>query len=147
MMDNNNRLLDGVPEEAIPSAGSRARLMLDLFLTGEQIPEQLLCDLFGRNYRSTLQRLRGDDFNFWRFIEVKENNVIEARYLDPRHLSGSYDLDQLARAERRKELRADSHTEAMLGASRVQKAFEELREADRELFTLQKENAQQKPSV
>lgn len=146
-MDNNNRLLVGVPEEAIPPAGSRARLMLDLFLTGEKIPEQLLCDQFGRNYRSLLQRLRGHDFYFWRFIEVRENNVIEARHLDPRHLSGSYHLDQLARAERRRELKADSHTEAMFGASRVQKAFEELQAATQELNNLQKENAQPKPSV
>ena len=146
-METTNRLLLGIPDSAIPSNGSRPRQMLELYLTGEQIAEQFLCDEFGRNYRSVLQRLRGDDFNFWRFIEIRENNVIEARYLDPRHLSGSYDLDQLARAERRKELRADSHTEAMLGASRVQKAFEELREADKELVTLQKENAQQKPSV
>lgn len=146
-MRNDNRILLCVPEAAIPPAGTRARLMLDLFLTGDLVPEQLLCDQYGRNYRSLLQRLRGDDFNYWRFIEVKENNVIEARYLDARHLSGNYHLDQLARAERRKELKADSHTEAMFGASRVQKAFEELQEATQELKHLQKENAQLKPSV
>lgn len=146
-MNKDNRLLLGIPETSIPPSGTNARKMLDLYLTGEKVSEQLICDSFGRNYRSTLQRLRGDDFNFWRFIDVRENNVIESRYLDPRHLSHSYELDSLARAQRRKELRIDSHNEAMLGASRVQKAFEELQEATQELNHLQKENAQLKPSV
>jgi hypothetical protein len=141
-----NHLYSEIPQNAIPEVGTIDRAMLDMFMTGEAIPEQTLYDEFGRNCRSYLQKLRGDRYSHWRFIEIKENGVIEARYLDPRHLSGDRYLDSLARAERRKELRKESHIEAMNGASRIQQAYKELEEATEELEAL-KGNAQQKPSV
>lgn len=135
-------------QNAIPKAGTQCRKMLDLFMSGDSIPEQQLCDEFGRNYRSYLQQLRGKPFQYWRFIDVRENGLIEYRYLDPRHLSKVRYLDALARAERRKELKKESHTEAMSGASRVQQAYKELEAANEELEAL-KRNApsQQKPSA
>ena len=133
-----NYLSKNIPTAAIPEIGSKPRLMLDLFITGEVISEQALCDQFGRNYRSILQRLRGDFHHHWNFISVKENNVIEARYLDPRHLLSNRKQDALARAERRKELKTESHQEAMLGASRVAIAYEDLIEASQTLAELEK---------
>ncbi|HCH0356862.1 MULTISPECIES: hypothetical protein [Vibrio] len=137
-----------IPQNAIPKAGTQCRKMLDLFMGGDSIPEQQLCDEFGRNYRSYLQQLRGRSFQYWRFIDVRENGVIEYRYLDPRHLSKVRYLDALARAERRKELKKESHTEAMSGASRVKEAYKELEAANEGLEAL-KRNApsQQKPSA
>ncbi|EKF9848561.1 hypothetical protein O1D25_001487 [Vibrio cholerae] len=138
-----NPLYSEIPQKAIPKIGSPCRRMLDLFMTGEAIPEQLLCDEFGRNYRSHLQRLRGDRFQYWRFVEVRENGVIEGRYLDPRHLSGDRYLDALARAERRKELKKESLTEAIHGAGRTPTAYAELEAAKDELEAL-KRNAPSK---
>jgi len=142
-----NPLYQEIPEAAIPEIGSKPRLMLDLFMTGGVISEQALCDKFGRNYRSILQRLRGEKYHYWYLIPVKENNVIEARYLDPRHLLSNRNQDALARKVRRKELKQESLNEAINGASRVQKAYEEFEEARTKLAELEKENAQQKPSV
>lgn len=135
-----NPLYSEIPQAAIPAVGTIDRAMLDMFMAGETVPEQALCEEFGRNYRSYLQKLRGDRFHHWRFIDVKEHGVIEARYLDPRHLSGDRYLDALARAERRKELKKESHTEAMSGASRVQQAYKDLEAANEELEAL-KNNA------
>lgn len=128
----------GVPIEAIPAIGTNARKMLDLYQTGEEVQEQSLCDIFGRNYRSILQRLRGDDFLHWRFISIEVKGVIEARMLDSRHVSGDRYQDALARAERKKELKSESHQEAMLGASRVVSAYEALVDATQKLVELEK---------
>ncbi|ENM3880659.1 hypothetical protein AB5A14_000846 [Vibrio cholerae] len=138
-----NPLYSDIPQKAIPKIGSPCRRMLDLFITGEAIPEQRLCDEFGRNYRSHLQRLRGDRFQYWRFVEVRDKGVIESRYLDPRHLSGDRYLDSLARAERRKELKKESLTEAIHGAGRTPTAYAELEAANDELKAL-KRNAPSK---
>ncbi|EHZ2536568.1 TPA: hypothetical protein NKQ48_000879 [Vibrio parahaemolyticus] len=136
-----------IPQNAIPRVGTQCRKMLDLFMGGDSIPEQQLCDEFGRNYRSYLQQLRGRQFQYWRFIDVRENGVIEYRYLDPRHLSKVRYLDALARAERRKELKKESHTEAMSGASRVRQAYKELEAANDELEALKRKAPSQKPSA
>lgn len=128
----------GIPTEAIPAIGTNARKMIDLYQAGDEIQEQSLCDIFGRNYRSILQRLRGDAFLHWRFIPIEKNGVIEARRLDSRHLSGDRYQDALARAERKKELKTESHQEAMLGASRVVPAYEDLIEATQKLAELEK---------
>lgn len=128
----------GVPIEALPATDSKARAMLDLYQKGVDVPEQTLCDLFGRNYRSILQRLRGDAFLNWRFISIEQSGVIEARKLDSRHLSGDRYQDALARAERKKELKSESHQEAMLGASRVALAYEDLVDAVQKLSELVK---------
>lgn len=141
----NDKSLLGIPTEAIPPAGKPVRQMLDLFLMGDEVPEQHLCDQFGRNYRSLLQRLRGDAYLNWRFIDVIDNGTIEARYLDPRHLSQDRRLDALARAERKKELKAESHKEAMEGASRIQVAFEEFTEASEKLCEMQVQQANSCP--
>lgn len=146
MSDNSlqNTSLLGVPFEAIPLNGTQSRSMLNKFITGDSVPEQDLCDEFGRNYRSHLQQLRGDRYLHWRFIDERDaQNIIVARRLDTRHLSGDRKLDALARAERRKELREDSHREAVDGASRVRSAYAELEEANQILAELKRENAQQ----
>ncbi|HCG5122608.1 TPA: hypothetical protein NJY92_002951 [Vibrio parahaemolyticus] len=137
-----------IPQNAIPQADTQCRKMLDLFMTGESVPEQQLCDEFGRNYRSYLQQLRGKPFQFWRLISVREKGVIEYRYLDQRHLSKVRYLDALARAERRKELSKESMIDAMNGASRTHLAYQEFEAANDELEAL-KRNApsQQKPSA
>ena len=120
----------GIPEEAIPATGTKFRKALDLYMTGEEVTEQCLCDTFGHKFRSVHQALRGDKYLHWNLISVKgDDGNIYSRYLDQRHLSGNREEDALARAERKKELKAQSHQEAMLGASRVTVAFEELEEA------------------
>lgn len=142
-----NPLYQEIPQNAIPEIGTLDRAMLDIFITGNTVPEQMLCDEFGRNYRSYLQKLRGDRYGHWRFLEVKESGVIESRYLDQRHLSGDRYLDSLARAERRKELRKESHTEAMNGASRIQQAYKDLEEATEELEALKRNAPDSEPSA
>ncbi|MCG9632270.1 hypothetical protein [Vibrio sp. Isolate30] len=131
-----NSELIGVPTEAIPPLGKPERQMLDLYLEGDAVSEDELCERFGRNYRSIQQRLRGDRYLHWRFIDCVEDGVIESRYIDPRHLSQDRTMDALARAERKAELKSDSHKEAMNGANRVKSAFEELEEAKAKLFEL-----------
>ena len=128
----------GIPTEAIPASGTPARRMLDLYMSGNEIKEQLLCDEFGRNYRSLQQRLKGDRFLHWNLISILEDGEIDRRYMDPRHLLGDRYLDSIARAERKKELKADSHKEAMTGASRVGSAFEDFIEASQYLDDLKK---------
>lgn len=131
-----NKALIGVPVEAIPPVGTPARRMLDMYLGNDAVAEDELCEVFGRNYRSTLQMLRGDRYLNWRFLDVVEDGVIESRYIDPRHLSQDRNLDALARAERRAELKAESFKEAVHGANRVKPAYEELEEARAKLFEL-----------
>ncbi|PMO60355.1 hypothetical protein BCT06_12730 [Vibrio breoganii] len=131
-----NKELIGVPTEAIPPLGAPARQMLDMYLSGDAISEDELCEEFGRNYRTIFQALRGDRYLHWRFLDLVEDGVIEARYIDPRHLSQDRNLDALARAERKAELKSDSHREAMSGANRVKSAFEELEEARAKLSEL-----------
>lgn len=128
----------GIPSEAIPAMGTDARSMLDLYMSGNEISEQLLCDKFGRNYRSLQQRLKGDRFLHWNLIPILEDGEIDRRYVDPRHLSRDRYQDSIARAERRKELKADSHKDAMTGASRVGSAFEDYIKASQDLDELKK---------
>ncbi|WP_282177277.1 hypothetical protein [Vibrio nereis] len=134
--------LTGVPENAIPPVGTEERKMLELYLSGEAVSEQRLCDEFGRNYRVPLQYLRGDKYRYWHFISLKEKRVIEARYLDERHLSGDNELDALARAERKWQLKRDSKNEAKRGNIRLKRALKEYAEALHELYQLQKKKAQ-----
>ena len=128
----------GVPMEAIPASGTPARRMLDLYMTNSEVKEQRLCDEFGRNYRSLIQRLQGDRFLHWNLIPILEDGKIDRRYLDQRHVSGDRYLDSVARAERKKELKSDSHKDAMFGASRVCSAFEDLIDASNYLSELKK---------
>ena len=128
----------GVPTEAIPPLGAKARIMLDLYLTGEEIPEQKLCDLLGLNFRSVLQRLRGDRYLNWNLITITQDGEIFSRYLDSRHLSGDRNMDALARAERKQQLKEESLNVAILGADRVKFAYEDFKEADIYLAELKK---------
>jgi len=128
----------GIPAEAIPASGTPARKMLDLYMANTEVKEQQLCDEFGRNYRSLMQRLQGDRFLHWNLIPILEDGEIDRRCLDQRHLSGDRYQDSVARAERKKELKADSHKEAMLGASRVSSAFDDFIEATQCLAELKK---------
>ena len=115
---------------SIPPMGSKHRQMLDLYMSGEVVQEDILCDKFGRNFRGVFQALRGDKYYHWRFIDIQhENGIIEARQIDSRHLSQDPILDSLARAERRKELKADSFKEAVAGANRVKPSYDEYMEA------------------
>ncbi len=129
-MTISNTEYQGVNLESIPPLGSKHRQMLDLYMSGEIILEDKLCDKFGRNFRGVFQALRGDKYRNWRFVDIQdENGIIEARQIDLRHLSKDPVQDSLARAERRKELKADSFKEAVAGANRVKPSYEEYVEA------------------
>jgi hypothetical protein len=120
----------GVNLSSIPPMGSKHRQMLNLYMSGEVVQEDILCDEFGRNFRGIFQALRGDKYCHWRFVDIQdENGIIEARQIDSRHLSQDPILDSLARAERRKELKADSFKEAVAGANRVKPSYAEYMEA------------------
>lgn len=120
----------GVALESIPPIGSKHRQMIDLYMSGEIVQEDTLCDKFGRNFRGVFQALRGDKYGHWRFVDIQdENGIIEARQIDLRHLSTDPIQDSLARAERRKELKADSFKEAVAGANRVKPSYDEFMEA------------------
>tara|TARA_R100000544_G_scaffold31136_1_gene17381 strand:+ start:1862 stop:2332 length:471 start_codon:yes stop_codon:yes gene_type:complete len=120
----------GVNLSSVPPMGSKHRQMLDLYMSGEVVQEDILCDKFGRNFRGIFQALRGDKYCHWRFVDIQdENGIIEARKIDSRHLSQDPILDSLARAERRKELKADSFKEAVAGANRVKPSYDEYMEA------------------
>jgi hypothetical protein len=120
----------GVALDSIPPLGSKHRQMLNLYMSGEIVQEDTLCDKFGRNFRGIFQALRGDKYCHWRFVDIQdENGIIEARQIDSRHLSQDLILDSLARAERRKELKADSFKEAVAGANRVKPSYDEYIEA------------------
>ena len=128
----------GVNLNSIPPIGSKHRQMLNLYMSGEIVPEDTLCDKFGRNFRGIFQALRGDKYCNWRFVDIQdENGVIEARQIDLRHLSKDPIQDSLARAERRKELKADSFKEAVAGANRVKPSYDEFIEATELLSKLQ----------
>ncbi|MFA0349673.1 hypothetical protein AB4486_22495 [Vibrio sp. 10N.222.55.C6] len=132
-----NLSLIGINEEAIPKFGTPHRQLLEMYLTGECVEEDEIVKVFGRNVRTLIQALRGDRFNHWRFISIYDSDgVISARHLDPRHLSQDRQQDALARAERRKELKSSSHRQAMKGAARVERAFDELQAASNELTDL-----------
>ena len=131
--------LQGVPENAIPPAGTKHRIMLDLYLTGEEVKEDTLVRLLGRNCRGTFQALTGDRFGYWHFIDVLEDGKIDARYLDKRHLSGDYEQDALARAERKVIFKTKSHKQAKGGAIRERKALAELEKSHIELNALEVE--------
>jgi len=120
----------GVSLESIPPLGSKHRQMLDLYMSGKIVQEDILCDKFGRNFRGLFQALRGDKFSHWRFVDIQdENGIIEARQIDLRHLSKNIIQDSLARAERKKELKADSFKDAIAGANRVKPSYDEYMEA------------------
>ncbi|MFA0523896.1 hypothetical protein AB4517_09875 [Vibrio sp. 10N.222.52.C3] len=132
-----NLSLIGIDEEAIPKYGTPARQLLDMYLTGAVVEEDEIVEVFGRNVRTLIQALRGDRYKNWRLINICDNDgVISARHLDPRHLSQDREQDALARAQRRKELKEVSHRQAMKGAARVERAFNELEDANNELTDL-----------
>jgi hypothetical protein len=116
--------------ESIPPINSKHRQMLDLYMSGKIVQEDTLSDKFGRNFRGIFQALRGDKYCHWRFVDIHdENGIIEARQIDSRHLSQHTIIDSLARAERRKELKAHSFNEAIAGANRVKPSYDEYMEA------------------
>ena len=131
--------LQSVPAHTIPPIGSKHRIMLELYLDGKEVRESDLTPKLGRNFRGIFQALTGDRFGHWHFIDVIENGIIEARYLDKRHLSGDYNQDKTARAERKIILKSKSHKVALLGASRVPKSQADLCKAYDELNELENE--------
>ena len=125
-MNTSNTEYLGIALDSIPPTGSKHRQMIDLYMTSEVVQEDTLCDKFGRNFRGIFQALRGDKYGHWRFVDIQdENGVIEARRIDPRHLSKDSVQDSIARAERRKELKSDSLKEAIAGADRVRPSFDD----------------------
>jgi hypothetical protein len=119
------------PSSAFPDSDHPAlRMLLDLS-SGEPVPATDLVDAYSHNFRSLLQRLRGDDFGYWLISNTKNGYQ-----LDWRHLSGSRKLDAEARRERKKELKGISYKEAKQGKDREPKALYEFMRASQEYFNL-----------
>ena len=130
------RLFPAAPLKAIPTSESGAAyITLKLLADGELHNRHELTQLLGEPWRSGLQRLRGDHFQYWLIHSVKQpNGKSSLLQLDPRHLSGCPKQDAAARLERRKQLKRDSFKEAQQGWKRMPKAHNAMIEADSDYF-------------
>lgn len=126
----------GAPVSAIPTTKHLgAYQLLKLLADGQLHSREEITQLFGEPWRSYLQNLRGDRFDYWLIHSVKQDqSKTTFLQLDPRHLSGCAKQDAAARLERRKQLKHDSYKEAQQGQARLPKAFIELQEAEKEYF-------------
>lgn len=126
----------GAPLSAIPTTKHRgAYLMLKLLADGQPHSREEITQLFGEPWRSYLQTLRGDRFQYWLIHSVKQDqSKTTLLQLDPRHLSGDAKQDAAARLERRKQLKHDSYKEAQQGWKRMPKAHTAMLEADKAYF-------------
>jgi hypothetical protein len=123
-------ILRAAPPIAIPKSDTQPYLYL-LMLSRGMVYESELREIFVGNQRSPLQALQGDDYHNWLINPIYDDNgKIIGRELDPRHFSGDPLLDNLARAQRRKDLKKISHKVAKQGRKREPRAEEELREAE-----------------
>ena len=117
------------PDRAFPRPNSEARMMLAVLLRDESVAETELCRLFGHNYRSAIQTLEGERYQ-WRIINLPgADGKTVARKLDDRHKSGDPRLDAQARLERLVELRIKSDTQAAREKRRAAIARAELADA------------------
>lgn len=121
----NTDLLFTAPDEAIPKAETKAHKFLSMLSSGKPVAKQSLLIEFGEPMRSPLQRLEREAFCFW---NIKRVSIDDEAYLqlDARHLSRDWELDKLARLERRRELAGESYTQAVKEADRKEQAQQEL---------------------
>ncbi|WOD08097.1 hypothetical protein [Marinomonas sp. GJ51-6] len=133
MTDTLTHLFLGAPLETIPTSKNKAPyIALKLLADGKTHARDELTKLLGETWRSGLQRLRGDDFQYWLIHSVKQpNSKITDLQLDPRHLSGNPVQDAAARLERCRQLKRDSYKEAQQGWKRLPKAHTAMLEADK----------------
>lgn len=136
MTDTLTELLLGAPIEVIPTSKSSAPyIVLKLLADGKPHARSELTELLGEPWRSGLQRLRGDDFNYWQIHSIKqEGSKTSLLKLDPRHLLQDAKQDAAARLERRKELKRESFKEAQQGWKRMPKAHTAMLKADKAYF-------------
>lgn len=129
-------LFPAAPLKATPTSKSkRAFTTLNVISDGLPHSRDELTKLLGETFRSALQDLRGDRFQYWLIHSVKQpNGKSSLLQLDPRHLSGCPKQDAAARLERRKQLKRDSFKEAQQGWKRMPKAHNAMIEADSDYF-------------
>ncbi|WP_313447839.1 hypothetical protein [Atlantibacter hermannii] len=129
-MNNWEKYLITAPAHTVPKEGTKAHRILHALVDGPICEDELL-QIAGKHYRSPLQQLMNEKHG-WLFIHdvTDEKGVITSRYLDSRHLSGVWELDIRARAERRVALKKDSAKKAGAGAERAIKAIRELIKAE-----------------
>ncbi|MBY7829758.1 hypothetical protein KW441_14050 [Vibrio fluvialis] len=84
--------------------------------------------------QSPLQQLESSRFHWW---NIKRIYIDEVAYLqlDQRHISQNWELDKLARLERRRELAGESYAQAAKEAMRKKSAERELLESEFEYRT------------
>lgn len=99
------------PSCAIPKNGTKAHKFLMMLSSGKPVAKTKFLHEFGESMRSPLQCLENDTYQCW---NIKRIDIDDEPYLqlDKRHLSGNWEQDKLARLERRKELKAESYTQA-----------------------------------
>ncbi|GAA0831045.1 hypothetical protein GCM10009112_15670 [Marinomonas arenicola] len=129
-MNNSYALLFGAPVDTIPTAKSTGAFKLLNILSDGQAHSR---ESLGESMRSPLQSLRGDRFQYWLIHSVKQDaSKTTLLQLDPRHLSGDSEQDAAARLERRRQLKKDSHKQAMQEQQRLPKALAELLKAEKD---------------
>ncbi|UJX08186.1 hypothetical protein JHT19_14740 [Vibrio parahaemolyticus] len=118
----NPDLLFTAPDTAIPNIGTKAYDFLVELSSGEPIAKRDLLLKFGEAMRSPLQMLENDRYQFWciQRVDIQGEPCLQ---LDERHLSGVWELDAIARCERKLKLRgrAISKRETKLNAYLWQK--------------------------
>lgn len=136
MTDTLNHLFLVTPLEAIPTGKDKAPyIVLKLLADGKPHHRDELTQLLGETWRSALQSLRGDRFDYWLIHSIKtDNSKTTLLQIDPRHLSGCPKQDAAARLERRKQLKNVSYKEAQQGWKRMPKAHTAMLEADKAYF-------------
>lgn len=136
MNDTLTNLFPAAPLKAIPTCKSKgAFTTLKILSDGLPHSRDELTKLLGETWRSALQDLRGDRFQYWLIHSVKQpNGMPSLLQLDQRHLSGNLEHDAAARLERRKQLKRDSFKEAQQGWKRMPKAHNAMIEADSDYF-------------
>ncbi|EHH2534336.1 hypothetical protein J7X40_003824 [Vibrio parahaemolyticus] len=135
----NPDLLFTAPDTAIPNIGTKAYDFLVELSSGEPIAKRDLLLKFGEAMRSPLQMLENDRYQFWciQRVDVQGEPCLQ---LDERHLSGVWELDAIARCERKLKLRGESYKQARNETERLPLAKDKLAIA-------REESAQMKPSA
>lgn len=127
------RLIFSAPEGAIPDTTSEAYRLLAILADGEEHPRDELGIQLGAGFRSYLQQLMGEYYQFWLIhAETKKYKGKKQAYyqLDERHFSCDWEQDKVARTIARKRYKERSLKQAESGLRRYQKAIEEKAEAD-----------------
>lgn len=127
------RLIFSAPEGAIPDTTNEAYRLLAILADGEEHPRDELAIQLGAGFRSYLQQLMGEYYQFWLIhSETKKYKGKKQAYyqLDERHFSCDWEQDKVARTISRKQYKERSLKQAESGLRRYQKAIAEKAEAD-----------------